>query len=124
MKWIAPFFCVGLAGCSFNPEHGGSIRPLEQPVAVASVAAPAPKVADCIYRQVDALYSPMVHRTYPVSGPDEIIYIGTGGIRQWEMTISPSGPATSTVTFRSINTIRGNDAFWSDLAPQRAACGF
>jgi hypothetical protein len=123
MKWIAPFLCAALAGCSFNPEQGGSFRPLEQPVAVVTVPAVAATVMDCIYRQLDTRYSPDVHRTRPVSGPDEIIYLGNA-TRQWEMTISPSGPAKSTVTFRSMNTIRGHDVFWNEIAPQRAACGF
>jgi hypothetical protein len=124
MKWITPLLCAGLAGCSFNPSGGGSIRPLEQLVAVVTVSAAAATVADCIYRQLDAIYSPGVHRTRPASGPDEIIYLGTAGVRTSEMTISPSGSASSTVTFRSIGTIWGNDLSWNRLAPQRAACGF
>jgi hypothetical protein len=122
MKWIAAFLCAALAGCSVNDR--GDIRPLEQPVAIVTVSAAVAVVADCAYRQLDARYSPAIHRTRPASGPDEIIYLDPGGVRQWEMTISPSSPTKSTVTFRSMNTIRGHDVFWNEIAPQRAACGF
>jgi hypothetical protein len=122
MKLIAPLLCAGLAGCSLSDR--GDIRPLDQPAAVATVPSAASTVADCIYRQLDARYSPDVHRTRPASGPDEIIYFGMSGVRTWEITISPAGPRSSTVTFRSLGTIRGHDAFWNDIAPQRAACGF
>jgi hypothetical protein len=124
MKWIAPLICAVLTGCSFNPERGGSIRPLEQPAAVATVRGQPSTVAECLYRQLDARLTPDVHRTRPANSTDEIIYFGTSGARPWEITISPSGPTNSTVTFRSLATIRGNDAFWRDMALERAACGF
>lgn len=114
---------IGVAGCTMNPDNGGSFRPLEQPAASATAAVPAPDMAACLWRQLDAKYSPGLHRTRPAAGDDEIIYLGSAGVRNWEFTVSPTGPRTSVVTFRSMGTIFGHDHYWKELAPQRAACG-
>lgn len=112
-----------LLGCTINPDNGGTFRPIDQPVAIVKVGTNSHALADCVFRQLDARYSPVVYRTRPATGADEIIYLGGGGARQWEMTISPDGGDRSTVTFRSMNTIRGHDVFWREIEPQRAACG-
>ena len=111
-----------LSGCSVDPIRGWG--PLDEPAVVVTAQGAPSKLAECLYRQLDATMSPDIHRTRPASGLDEIVYFGRSGERPWEIIFSPLGQTASTVTFRSVATLRGHDIFWRNIASERAACGF